>query len=88
MKPADRLRELADWFDVDAHGHMSWETKQARAADIRAVLEALSRAEGALERLGSTEAFDVARAIDPERDAELLARIDFARAALDGASDA
>jgi len=33
----------------------------------------------ALERLASTEAFTLSRTIDPVRDAEFLARIDFAR---------
>ena len=34
-----------------------------------------------IERLGSMEAFTQSRAIKPEQDGELLARIDFARAA-------
>ena len=33
----------------------------------------------ALERLGSMEAFDLSRSIQPKYDKELLARIDFAR---------
>ncbi len=34
---------------------------------------------GALERLAGMEAFTNSRMVDPDRDAELLARIDFAR---------
>jgi len=37
---------------------------------------------GALERLAGMEAFTNSRMVDPDRDAELLARIDFARAIL------
>jgi len=41
--------------------------------------------EAALRRLGSMEAFTLARTIDKDSDAELLARIDFARDVLGGA---
>lgn len=43
---------------------------------------ALTSAEAALERLGSMEAFETSRMIDKLHDAELLARIEFARSTL------
>jgi len=52
----------------------------ARSADQDRIREL----EGALARLGSVEAFTVSRSIDKDRDAELLARIDYARASGSG----
>lgn len=41
------------------------------------------RLQEALQRLGSMEAFDISRAVDPDKDKELIARINFANAALE-----
>lgn len=42
----------------------------------------------AMRRLGSSEAFETSRSIDPVRDAELLARMDYARSlSIDPPSD-
>lgn len=49
---------------------------------IVGAIDELIELRSALERLGSMEAFDVSRVPDPEKDAELLARIDFALEAL------
>lgn len=60
---------------------------RAFIADTREAIPALvaevERLREALRRLGSCEAFKGARALDQDRDEELLARIDFARAALE-----
>jgi hypothetical protein len=48
------------------------------------VAQEVRRLREVLERLGSMEAFDVARGVRLPTDKELLARIDFARAALAG----
>jgi hypothetical protein len=52
------------------------------ARTVRAQAAEVAGLRAALERLGSMEAFTLSRVIDPERDAELLARVDFARASL------
>lgn len=79
------IRQLVRQLDVAMHGEEG-AAEQASLCDLigpaertRAQLQACREA---LERLGSMEAFVVSRAIDPRRDEELLARIDFARAAL------
>jgi hypothetical protein len=62
----------------------------SHVADLRnkakTILEPLlaerDRYRAALERLGDMNAFDLPRATDPVRDAELLARIDYAREVL------
>lgn len=62
-----------------------WETN----AELRGVVDRLTfyqiqnkELREALERLGSNEAFDVARGFQHPQDDELIARIDYARAAL------
>lgn len=50
------------------------------AAALRALVKERDEAMVALERLGSSEAFDISRAIDAERDRELLMRMNYARA--------
>ena len=47
-----------------------------------ALVKRIAELEAKLKRLGSSEAFDVARSIDKERDAELIARMDYANEAL------
>ena len=73
-----RLRtRMEEGFKVDEEV-IDMLTKRAEAAE-----RLNGELREALERLGSMEAFNLSRAIDPKHDAELLARIDFARAALD-----
>lgn len=70
-------RVLYEWSDYGATGY---------AKDvIRDLLSALEQAERdrdralkALDRIGSSEAFDVSRALNQETDAELIIRMDFA----------
>ena len=49
---------------------------------IDGATDRIAELEAKLKRLGSSEAFDVARSIDKERDAELIARMDYANEAL------
>lgn len=49
---------------------------------LRLILDEVERLKGKIERLGSSEAFHVAWQLDPERDRELIMRMEFARAAL------
>lgn len=49
---------------------------------VPALCEEAERLKEVIERLGSSEAFVGARALDKERDKELIARMDFARSAL------
>ena len=62
-----------------------WAAAEATISSLRAENE---RLRAALLRLGSIEAFDMPRVIDERADAELLARIDYARAAIDKARGA
>ena len=59
---------------------------EARCMDLSVENDELraeaARLRAALERVGSMEAMTLGRMIDQHRDAELLARIKFARAAL------
>lgn len=64
---ADQMRKYATEY-----GSACMALKEAEVVRLRE----------ALTRLGSVEAFDVPRVMSPTADAELLARIDFARAAL------
>lgn len=66
-------------LQVVSDNYRSWRETSDAALSLKAEVE---RLRGALERLGSMEAFEGARATDAVRDAELLARITFARAAL------
>jgi hypothetical protein len=50
-------------------GVTSWTNNNAR----------INQLEAALERLGSSEAFECGRALNSKRDAELIARMDYAR---------
>lgn len=59
------------------------------AVDNEHILEVITKLKeerdkyrAALERLGSTEAFVLSRMIDKERDAELIARLEYARSAV------
>lgn len=58
------------------------ETLDAAYHSAAATARECERLTKALERLGSMEAFEVARAVNVAADAELLARISFARAVL------
>ena len=51
-------------------------------AIIKDLRERLAESHAIIARLGSTEAFTLSRAIDEKMDAELIARIEFARTAL------
>ncbi len=53
-----------------------------RPSEVLQMIETERRLRASLERLGSMEAFTVSRSIDHKHDSELLARIDFARLAL------
>lgn len=53
-----------------------------QASTIRMMYKEIERLAGVVERLGSSEAFVTSRYINPIRDEELLARMDFARSAI------
>jgi hypothetical protein len=57
---------------------------ELRASDLRALLLAYQEQRRALERLASSEAFDLPRIIDGPLAQELRMRLDYARAALTG----
>jgi Lar family restriction alleviation protein len=73
-KPGYAVRETANPKAIAA-----WNTRAIQQDTVAGEVERLREA---LERLSSMEAFVIARAVNPDQDAELLARIDFARAAL------
>jgi hypothetical protein len=82
-----RLRTVlnASAFLADAARAVYGSVAKAEAeipADLRALIADHARLAAGIERLGSMEALVSARGIDKERDAELLARIDFARTLL------
>lgn len=53
-------------------------------SNLQALHDRIAELEKALQRLASPEAFDVSRAIDPERDKELLMRMEYANTSLMG----
>ena len=66
-------------WEQEAHeGYRIAEQQMDRAIRAEARIAGLI---DSLQRLGSSEAFVVSRAIDPVRDEELLARLEFARSA-------
>jgi hypothetical protein len=54
----------------------------AMTARLPALISAIRAQRAALARLGSMEAFTVSRCVDATRDAELMARIEFALSSL------
>lgn len=65
--------ELSQWQEAQLAALQREHAASAAQRDARVA---------ALERLASSEAFDVSRAIDPVRDKELLMRMEYAEAAL------
>jgi len=61
---------------------MADETVEALRRRAEAAEAQVERLKGVLQRLGSAEAFDMARALDADN-AELIMRMDFARSALE-----
>jgi len=90
-RPTDDLQTReqgqTDAKSMAANDIAVWLTDAAIAAQVPALLDRISALEEALDRLGSMEAFKGPRTVNADRDAELLARIDFARATLDGAGE-
>jgi hypothetical protein len=80
----DALRDVPHrkWIAVD-DGHIAVGIMAHRAAALLAEQDArISNLEKALQRIASPEAFDVSRMMDPERDKELLMRMEFANTSL------
>ena len=75
QKISDIVQRL-DWAIESNHPN------GCNAADFKDARDEIRRLREALERVGSSEAFLVARSFVPGQDDELIARIDFAREAL------